>query len=228
MAKLRRSQEERRRETCVKLRSATIELIAERGYVNTTTTDISKRAGVSRGALLHHYPAKIDLIVDAAREMWRHAIVEVRNLSDALDAGHLDIDAFVEGVWSRAFQINFVNVALDLMSAARSDQELAERVSEPLDELFAAYDEIADQAFAKSGLSKNQRRVVVSLTTSTIRGLKFQEMMHPDPALAEAVRDALKTMLKQVLGSTDTISLLPEPALRRRRSRTRTKRAATS
>ena len=211
MTKKRRSQEERRTETCAKLREATIALIAERGYSNTTTVDISKRAGVSRGALLHHYPAKIDLIVDAAGEVWRNATAEVRHLSEALSHGELDTEAFVEGVWHRVFRRESVTMTLDLMSAARSDQELRKRIAVHLQNLFEAYDEIADQAFAGSGLSKDQRRVMVSLTTCTIRGLKLQELMHPDPAMTQAIRDALKAMLDHILSSAETSALLPEP-----------------
>ncbi len=199
MSKVRRSQEERRTETCARLRDATIALISERGYVNTTTIDISKRAGVSRGALLHHYPHKIDLIVDAAAHVWSDAIKQVRDLSEALSAGNVDLDAFVEGVWTRVFRASSVTMTLDLMSAARSDEELRERISVHLQNLFEAYDEIADQAFADSGLTKDQRRVLVSLTICTIRGLKLQELMHPNPAMTQAIRDALKVMLHNVL-----------------------------
>jgi len=37
------------------------ELFTERGYVATSTTDIVAGAGVTRGALYHHFPAKLDL-----------------------------------------------------------------------------------------------------------------------------------------------------------------------
>ena len=199
MTKPRRSQEDRRTETCARLRDATIALISERGYVNTTTIDISKRAGVSRGALLHHYPHKIDLIVEAAAYTWSDAIAQIRDLSQALSSGELDVDSFVEGVWTRVFRASSVTMTLDLMSAARSDEQLRERISGHLQDLFEAYDEIAEQAFADSGLSKGQRRVLVSLTTCTIRGLKLQELMHPDPAMTQAIRDALKVMITNVL-----------------------------
>jgi len=208
MLKVRRSQQERSDGTCDKLRKATIALITERGYVNTTTIHISERAGVSRGALMHHYPTKIDLIADAAAEVWRGAIEEVRDLSEALSQGQLDISAFVDGIWNRVFPEETVNVTLDLMSAARSDEELHKRISVHLENLFKAYDQIADQAFANSGFSKDQQRVIVSLTTCTIRGLKLQEMMHPDPAMTKAIRDVLKVMLEQVLSSESKKSLL--------------------
>ena len=207
----RRSQQQRRTETSAKLRKATIELIAEQGYVNTTTIEIAERAGVSRGALMHHYPAKIDLIADSACEVWSEAISQVRLLAQALSRGQLDVDTFVEGVWDRVFPKSAVIMTLDLVSAAKSDENLQERISPPLQELFEAYDQIAIQAFAETGLSTEQGRVIVSLTTCMIRGLKLQELMHPDPAMSQAILDALKVMLAQTLKSRDTLSMLPVP-----------------
>lgn len=207
----RRSQQQRRTETSAKLRKATIELIAEQGYVNTTTMEIAERAGVSRGALMHHYPAKIDLISDSACEVWSEAIVQVRQLAQALSRGQLDIETFVEGVWDRVFPRSAVIMTLDLVSAARSDENLQNRISPPLQELFETYDQIAIQAFAETGLSTEQGRVIVSLTTCMIRGLKLQELMHPDPAMSQAILDALKVMLAQTLKSTDSLSMVPEP-----------------
>jgi len=208
----RQSQNERSALTCAKLRAATISLISDNGYVNTTCLDISKHAGVSRGALLHHYPAKIDLIVDAAACIWSQAIDEVRKLSEALGKGQLDIDAFVEGLWSRVFMDNVVTFTMDLTSAARSDKELHDRISVHLGDLFEAYDQIAQEAFASIGLSKEQQRVMVTLTNCTIRGLKLQELMHPDPAMTQAIKDALKMMLSHTLNSPERVSLLPKPA----------------
>lgn len=205
----RRSQEERSTETRARLCAATIALIAERGYVNTTTTDISTRAGVSRGALMHHYPSKIDLIVDAASGVWLSAIDEVRELSLALNAGDLDTDAFVDGVWNQVFRENSTMMTMDLVSAARSDKELHCRISVHLQNMFEAYDQIADTAFSKTGLPPEQRRIIVSLTTSAIRGLKVQELMHPDQQKTEAAREALKMMLKRLLESEETIGQLP-------------------
>ena len=41
-----------------RLLEATVELLVERGYAGTSTTLVSERAGVSRGAQLHHFPTK--------------------------------------------------------------------------------------------------------------------------------------------------------------------------
>ena len=44
-----------------------MECLAELGWSGTSTTEVARRAGVSRGAQQHHYPTKM-LLVAAALE----------------------------------------------------------------------------------------------------------------------------------------------------------------
>ena len=52
-----------------RLMDATIECLVEHGFGGTSTTLISERAGVSRGAQLHHFPTKNDLVVAAVEHL---------------------------------------------------------------------------------------------------------------------------------------------------------------
>ena len=61
----RRTQQQRTEETQAALLDATIACLHEVGYAATSTTLVSERAGVSRGAQTHHYPTKTQLVVAA-------------------------------------------------------------------------------------------------------------------------------------------------------------------
>src|ERR1022692_3244805 len=67
----RRTQEERSTRMRARLLDATVDCLARLGYAGTTTTEIAKRARVSRGAQLHHYPRKEDLVIASVEHVFR-------------------------------------------------------------------------------------------------------------------------------------------------------------
>ena len=58
----RRTQAERRAATRTALLDAAIECLVEQGYARTTTRGIARRAGVTPGALQHHFASKAELL----------------------------------------------------------------------------------------------------------------------------------------------------------------------
>ena len=69
----RKTQEERSTATRDALIRAAIDLIAERGYAATTTNLVADRAGLSRGALQHHFKSRDEMIA-AVMDRLRSAV----------------------------------------------------------------------------------------------------------------------------------------------------------
>jgi AcrR family transcriptional regulator len=65
----RRTQAERRTVTRAKVLTATIDCLVEHGYANTSTRHIAKRAGMTVGALQHHFASKADLMAAALQTL---------------------------------------------------------------------------------------------------------------------------------------------------------------
>ena len=65
----RRSQEERTRSTRSALTTAARDLFASRGYASVSTDEIVRAAGVTRGALYHHYADKQALFRDVFEQL---------------------------------------------------------------------------------------------------------------------------------------------------------------
>lgn len=70
----RRTQKERRAATQAILREATLKCLARDGYAHTSISSIIAEAGVSRGALLHHFPTKNELIAAVIVEFYRQRL----------------------------------------------------------------------------------------------------------------------------------------------------------
>src|SRR3712207_2922448 len=93
------TQAERTANTTEKLLDATVALVVERGYRNASLPEICKRAGVSRGAQLHHYPTKEALVAGAIEHLLARRVRELgERLSKA--GGTLDLGDAATKLWS--------------------------------------------------------------------------------------------------------------------------------
>jgi AcrR family transcriptional regulator len=122
-AKPSRTQKERRDETRSGLLDATIESLVEVGFRKTTTLEVQRRAGVSRGALLHHFPSKTGLIAAAVRHLAELRGRQIKQLSSELPQGSARIGAVLDLLWE-SFTGSLFCVAMELRAAARTDDEL--------------------------------------------------------------------------------------------------------
>src|SRR5580693_949170 len=81
LARVPRTQQQRRDETRRALLDAVVESLIEVGFARTTTLEVQRRADVSRGALLHHFPSKAELLVAAVDHLAEMRARELRLLA---------------------------------------------------------------------------------------------------------------------------------------------------
>jgi AcrR family transcriptional regulator len=112
----RRTQAERTAATRGRILDATVETLLELGYRATTTQEVNRRAGVSRGALLHHFPTRESLVVAAVSHLVEQRLEEILSRPRT---GDEDLEILVE-----AFSGPLFEAALELWVAARTDESL--------------------------------------------------------------------------------------------------------
>jgi AcrR family transcriptional regulator len=87
----RRTQEQRRSETQSRLLDATADALADLGWAGLSTTEVSRRAGVSRGAQQHHYPqmvlvaAALEHLLNKLRDEYHEAYAALPNESTVMN-----------------------------------------------------------------------------------------------------------------------------------------------
>jgi AcrR family transcriptional regulator len=94
------------------------------GYAATTTLLVAEEAGISRGAMLHQFPTKTDLMLFVMRSVYDD---EVMRFSARLNApNHTEADLH-EVMWETLSRPSGA-AALEILLGARSDQRLAEKL----------------------------------------------------------------------------------------------------
>lgn len=123
MTGVREPQQERSRTTRRRLIEAALDSFGERGWHGVTVAGIAERAGVSRGAAQHHFPAREDLVVAAVDLLGEAQIDELRAQVAGLPSGASRIERVVEMVLN-LYTGPLFRAALQLWSVAATDEAL--------------------------------------------------------------------------------------------------------
>jgi AcrR family transcriptional regulator len=113
---------------------AAIKSFVELGYASTTTTAIAERAGLSRGAMLHHFPSKVDIVRAAVDYLHAKRLKAIRKSNAKVPSEGDRVRQGVDAYWSHVQHPLFV-AFFELSVAARTDPELAS-ILRPAQEAF--------------------------------------------------------------------------------------------
>lgn len=113
-------------QTRIAILEAAIDCLAEKGYPGSTTQVIAAAAGISRGAMLHHYATKQDLVsavIDYTfYKRLEQFVVKIRILTDKERIqDHAGIEVYWQSLLTREYA-----AYLELAVASRTDAELRE------------------------------------------------------------------------------------------------------
>ncbi|MUM19677.1 TetR family transcriptional regulator [Mycobacterium sp. CBMA 623] len=106
-----------------RLLEATIDCLIEFGYSGTTTSRIAGRAGVTRGALIHHFQSKSELMAESVRHLAFKRTQAVLEELMAMDQSTDPIDRYLDVLW-RIHQGPMFVAVVELLIAARTEPDL--------------------------------------------------------------------------------------------------------
>jgi AcrR family transcriptional regulator len=180
-------QEQRTRAMRQRLLEATVECLVERGWSGTSTTEVSQRAGVSRGAQLHHFPSKNDLVLAAVEHLAEVRGAELRASAEALPTGPRRTRAVLD-VLAEHFTSPVFTAALELWVAARTDPALQAAVG-PLEQRIGR--ETHRYAVELLGVDESRAgaRELVQATLDLARGLGLANTLTDDAVRRSRILD---------------------------------------
>ncbi|SPM37597.1 TetR family transcriptional regulator [Mycobacterium rhizamassiliense] len=179
-----RTQQQRREETVGRLLEASIASIVEVGYARASAAVITKRAGVSVGALFRHFETMGDFMAATASEVLRRQVESFTKQVAAIPAGRPALEAAL--VILRDITGGPTNAVLyELMIAARTDEKLNAHLRDVLAQYTA---KILDAARALPGadaIGGDTFPVLVALMTNVFDGAAMVRGIFPEPDIEE-------------------------------------------
>ena len=175
----RRTQEMRSREARSTLMRATVDTLIERGYGGLSIKEVAARAGLSKGALAHHYPSKADLVVAATAACYDEALARGQRLASSPSALKDPIGSFVADATSVYFDWPFL-AALEVLMVARTDEELMRKIEPVMQTYRVQVNEAWLDAFRRAGLSPADAEKALNLTLNLVRGMGVNRLWQTD------------------------------------------------
>lgn len=205
-ARKRRTQEERSAATEEALLAAALRVIAREGYARMTTTKIAEEAGMTRGALQHHFASRSDLV-------WAIIDRTMQALNfdpDLTDVSHLPLRKRIEEIIHANWEVlsaKEYHAALQVWLGVVDDEALSSTVRDHLEanglairQAWRGY--FPEYAGDDEALSRLQRVVV-----ATLRGLAIRRLL----VATDDVEKDLEALSRMVLNELQKMASQQEP-----------------
>ncbi|CAH1667354.1 TetR family transcriptional regulator [Hyphomicrobiales bacterium] len=193
----RRSQKERSAETSARLMGATIDLMHQQGLSRTTTSDIARQAGVSRGALTHHFASREAIISASIADLLSKSTRDLHRFAEEFMARGGSSDEIVDYIWRMMDDRLFV-VTMEYLPEARHNPDFRAELIPTVREFHAGLDAIWTALAARAGTAPDHTRTVMNATMCLFRGMISQTVLRPnDPAYYEGLMRFWKEQVRQ-------------------------------
>jgi AcrR family transcriptional regulator len=162
----------------LRLLDATVDCLVRYGYAGTTTTKVTELAGVTRGAQVHHFPTRADLVAAAVRHLAQRRADLAFERIDAVREAPDPLDAALDLMWE-IHQGPVLYATIEMWVAARTDPELREHMTKVEPAARASLIEFIAAAFGEHAASPRFRHVMYT-ALDTVRGILLMGLSDED------------------------------------------------
>jgi AcrR family transcriptional regulator len=176
---------------------AAIHCFVELGYARTTTTAIANKAGLSRGAMLHHFPSKMDIVRAAVAHLHARRLRAFRKTVQQTPVHGDRVHANLQAYWQHVRHPMFV-AFFELAVAARTDSELS-AILRPAQEAFEEeWHRTAREVFTEWRTADTNFDVALDLTRYVLEGMAISFLVHKETELDRRVLAYLEEKLHEL------------------------------
>lgn len=176
---------------------AAIKCFVEHGYARTTTTIIAEKAGLSRGAMLHHFPSKLEIVRAAVEYLHSKRLRALRKTLSKPSADN--VHQAVENYWAQVRHPLFV-AFFELAVAARTDKELA-GILRPAQEAFEKeWYNVAVEVFPEWRGRGEKFDLALDLSRYVLEGMAISYLTHKETERDKRVLQFLEEKIRDLAG----------------------------
>lgn len=182
-------------ETRTAILEATIDCLEEHGYAKTTVQLVTEIANISRGAMLHHYATKRDLIVAVLDYTFYKRMRDYLERMNALTdqeriVEHAGMEVFWETLKTREF-----TAYLELATAARTDVELREVFLPKARRFDRMQRDAAFRIFPEWSERHKEHMLAIDFMFATMQGVLLNRQIWDSRSRRKLVRDFLSQVI---------------------------------
>lgn len=162
---------------------AVIECLDRHGYAETSIARIQERAGMSRGALTHHFPSKEALMVETAERLLQPVTTPRRRP----DAGAADperrgdtVEADIVWMWEKMVDTREGRALLEILVASRTDAALKNRIAGNFLDWNSRINRALAAGYSAFPAGAEAQEEIWTLCRVFLRGLNTQSPFEPD------------------------------------------------
>jgi len=177
----RRTQAERTETTRKQLLDAAVKLIRKNGFGGLRTIEVADLAGVSRGALMHHFPSKHELVVAVLNYV--NEVTFTQSVRRAQSARHDGADP-IEGIIKDAqdfFFGDYFFIELAIGMSDDSTRRLRRETQQFVRQTRFSIEATWLDTLISSGIPEQLAKDVLALTLSVVRGFSVRMLIENDP-----------------------------------------------
>lgn len=158
---------------------AAVESLIEQGTARTTTLGVQHRAGVSRGALLHHFPTLAQLLAATVDELVRRNEAAVLDGLAKLQGTTDTVERAIHALASATMQPAYL-AELELWAVSRTDADLRSSLVAAERRARKESDRVVNALFSASG-DEPAKVSVMAMTVEFLRGLALSGVLRSSP-----------------------------------------------
>ncbi len=197
-AQPRRSNAERTAQTRARLMDAVVESIAEVGLARTTAPEIARRAGVTWGAVQHHFGGKDGILVSVLDDSFRRFAEGLEGIPIEGTSLEKRASLFIDRAWEHFGSAHYRSTYEILIHYLGREDSRAKR--DWRDRMSRDWDRIWRRLFADAHLPRRRHFVLQHYTIAVLSGLASTLMLEgAQVELRPAVLELLKENLAEQL-----------------------------